>query len=87
MFQSLSGVYDMTANIRALLMLMHLSRLLNGLTGGSFDEMFCSRVWRSTHGRGRLVRLIDALMFGIYGERDHCRNCTIYEFQRKSRED
>ncbi|HRP25368.1 hypothetical protein [Thauera sp.] len=74
----------MPANIRALQMMMRLSRLLNGLTGGSFDEMFCSRIWRASYGDSRLVRTIDAIMFRIYGERDHCRNCTLYEFLRKA---
>ena len=76
----------MTANIRTLQMLMRLSRLLNGMTGGSFDEMFCSRIWRASYGKGRLVVAIDALMFRLYGEVDHCRNCTLYEFLRKSEE-
>ena len=51
----MSGVYDPLANIRTLQMLMRLSRLLNGMTGGSFDEMFCSRIWRASYGKGRLV--------------------------------
>jgi hypothetical protein len=73
----------MSANIWITQMLMRASRLLNGCTGGSFDEMLCSRIWRSSPN-GRLVRAIDALMFRVYGEREHCRNCTIYEYLRKA---
>jgi hypothetical protein len=73
----------MSANIRITQMLMRLSRLLNGLTGGSFDEMLCSRIWRSSP-KGRLVRTIDDLWFRVYSEPEHCRNCTIYEYLRKA---
>jgi hypothetical protein len=64
-------------------MFMRASRLLNGLTGGNFDEMFCSRLWRSSP-RGRFVRTIDAIMLRVHGETEHCRNCTIYEYLRKA---
>jgi hypothetical protein len=73
----------MWTDIRITHLLMALSRLLNGLTGGSFDEMLCSRIWRSSP-RGRLVQAIDALMFRVHGEHEHCRNCTIYEYLRKA---
>jgi hypothetical protein len=77
-------MYDVTEDIRVMDMLRRLSRVLNGLTGGDPDEMFCSRIWRSSQGQGRLVRAIDALMFRVYGEPEHCRNCTIYEYLRKA---
>lgn len=77
-------MYDSVAYMWITTMLMRLSRLLNGCTGGSFDEMFCSRVWRASYGRGRLVKTIDAVMYRIHGEREHCRNCTIYEFMSKA---
>ena len=72
----------MATDIGIIDMLQRVSRLLNGLTGGSFDEMFCSRIWRSCNGDCLLVDLIDTLMFRVYGERQHCRNCAIFEFQR-----
>lgn len=72
----------MATDIGIIDMLQRVSRLLNGLTGGSFDEMFCSRIWRSCNGDCLLVDLIDALMFRIYGEDQHCRNCALYEFLR-----
>ena len=60
------------------------SCFINGLTGGSFDELFCSRVWWTTNGDSFLVDLIDAVAFRLYGERQHCRNCAIAEYLRKA---
>ena len=61
-----------------------LSRIVNGLTGGSFDETFCSRAWRADyHEEGRVVRTIDKLMLALFGETHHCRKCALREFKRR----
>lgn len=73
----------MMADNRTIIMLKRVSRLLNGATGGSFAEMFCSRVWTRNQGRGILVRLLDAAALILWGERDHCKNAALAEYMRQ----
>lgn len=80
-------MYDLSADKGVVMQtLTAISRFLNGLTGGSFDEMLCARAFRADYrGEGRLVRTIDAIMLALRGERGHCRNCALSEFLRGQR--
>jgi hypothetical protein len=53
------------------------SRILNFLTFGSFDETFCSRIFRHRRSvvAGLLIPLIDAGFYHISGEEYHVYQC------------